>query len=97
MARRASNRSVEVEARPRPTATVVVHLAAYRAARRARDVLLDLLHGPPWLLRVDIEVQPSGELRLVATIAGLDRWKEACIPSACNGVEIRTRDTENGP
>jgi len=74
------------------TPAVVVDLAAFKAARHARGVLLQLIGPMSWLLRVDIEVQRSGVPRLVATIAALDRWKDACIPSHVDSVEVRTRD-----
>ncbi len=72
--------------------TVVVDLARFKAAKRARPVLLQLIGPVSWLLRVDIEVQSSGVPRLVALIAGLDRWKNACMPSRVDGVEVQTRD-----
>jgi hypothetical protein len=71
---------------------IIVELAAYKAARHARDVLLQLLGPVSWLLRVDIEWQHSGAPRLVATIAGLDHRKNCCVPSHVDNVEVRTKD-----
>ncbi len=76
---------------------VVVELAALRQARHARDVLLQLLGPVPWLLSVKVEVQPSGVPWLVATVVALDHWKNACVPSQCNNVEVLTKDAAGGP
>ena len=76
---------------------VVVSLSAWARARETdRPALLTLLGAVPWLLRVDIEVQPSGEVQLVVLVAGLTRDIDMCLPSSVNGTPVTGRDALRG-
>ena len=49
----------------------VVPLATYRAARHAANVLLGLLHEPPWLAGIAVEMQ-DGTPVIVVRVHTLD-------------------------
>lgn len=80
---------------------LVVELAEYVKAQRARDALDNLLGGWGWYLRGDVEVKPSGRIvvfavTMVACSSTVRRDIFLCIPSAVNGVPVETRP-QNAP
>ncbi len=69
------------------TATTPLDLTAYRAAQHAREVLLDLLQDPPWLIAVNVVVE-GGRPALAAVITSLNDEARVCIPSIVNNFRV---------
>ncbi len=75
---------------------LVVELAEYAKAQRARNALDNLLGGWGWYLRGEVEVKTSGLVVILAVTteacsSTVRRDMFVCIPSAVNGVPVETR------
>jgi hypothetical protein len=70
----------------------VVHLASFRLARRAADVLRDLLHDPAWLISLNVEIYPTGHPVVVATVRRRTREVCMCFPSSVDDVRVVVRE-----
>lgn len=68
----------------------VVPLALYRAARHAATVLLGLLHEPPWLADVRVELQ-DGVPVIVVRVHCLDDGVRCCLPRHVNSIRVEPR------
>jgi hypothetical protein len=68
-----------------------IDLAAFRRARHAQDVLLALLDGSPWLLKVSVRVQRAAFV-LVVLVTSKTNEVRCCVPSTCNDVAVEVKE-----
>ncbi len=77
------------------TTTAAIDLDAYRAALHARDVLLGLLDGAPWLLRVAVRVENGAPVLLVLVTSRTEQV-QCCVPSSVNDVPVQVGELASG-
>ncbi len=68
----------------------IVSLATYRAARHAANVLLGILHEPPWLAGIGVEMQ-EGLPVIVVRVHTLDDGVQCCLPRHVNSIVVEAR------
>jgi hypothetical protein len=77
------------------SAGAVVPLKTYKLAKRAVGVLVGLLHDPPWLVRVAVEIQPDGDPVVVGWVRKRTRAALMCFPSSVDGIRVQVREVEH--
>jgi hypothetical protein len=69
----------------------VVHLSTFRLARRAADALAGLLHSPPWLVRVGVEVDDAGGLAILVLVTKTAPHVARALPRSFDDFPVLSR------
>jgi hypothetical protein len=72
--------------------TTVTSLKTYRLALRAKTALIGLMHEPPWLLRVRVELDATGAPLLAATVTNGSVAVRMCFPASVDGIPVVVRE-----
>lgn len=73
---------------PRRPKAILIDLARYRTARRARDFAASTFYGAPWVLGVRVRLLADGSPRLVIQTTPITDLQRRCLPSAVDKVAV---------